>query len=83
MFHIIIFKGDLSSKVFGRGGKNFPQGEMDLGTLKKPQIFPSISVKAALWWRAGASPAISTAGGCSACFFRGGTLSKSNFFIIN
>ena len=83
MFHIIIFKGDLSSKVFGRGGKNFPQGEMDLGPLKKQQIFPCISGKAALWWRAGASPAISTAGGCSACFFRGGTLSKSNFFIIN
>ena len=40
MFHIIIFEGDLSRKVFGRDWQKLPQGEMDWGPLKKPQIFP-------------------------------------------
>ncbi len=80
MLHIIIFAGDLSRKVCGRGWQKLPQGEMYLGPLKKPQIFPGISGKAAWWRRAGASPAISTAGGCSTYFFQRSHLVKKQFF---
>ncbi len=79
-FILLSLKGTCQGRSSGGAGKNFPQGEMDLGPLKKPQIFPCISGKAALWWRAGASPAISTAGGCSACFFQRSHLVKKQFF---
>ena len=79
-FILLSLKGTCQGRSAGGAGKNFPQGERGLGPLKKPQIFPSISVKAALCWRAGASPAISTAGGWSACFFQRSHLVKKQFF---
>ena len=79
-FILLSLKGTCQGRSSGGAGKNFPQGEMDLGPLKKQQIFPCISAKAALWRRAGASPAISTAGGCSACFFQRSHLVKKQFF---
>jgi hypothetical protein len=40
MFHIIIFEGDLSRKVFGRGWQKLPPGGDGLGTSEKTTNFP-------------------------------------------
>jgi hypothetical protein len=40
MFHIIIFEGDLSRKVCGRGWQKLPPGGEGLGTSEKTTNFP-------------------------------------------
>src|SRR5208337_5530723 len=40
MFHIIIFEGDLSREVCGRGWQKLPPGGEGLGTSEKTTNFP-------------------------------------------
>jgi hypothetical protein len=84
MFHIIIFEGDLSRKVFGQGWQKLPPGGEELGTSEKTTNFP-------LHFRESRVVLESRRLACHIhrgrlfriFFFRGLTLSKSNFFIIN